>query len=276
MDFTKLKPKQILSPPLMVLYGGPGIGKTSFGIGADASNDFKVGLENHLLINIDYRGADRLVCTRASDLLEKPVESTNDLNTIFKNLAEQKHSIEWVVIDDLSSLEEKFVSEVCTENDVSELGKIEYGRGYELAKVKWYHLFEMIKDLQMIKPIGFILIGHTKIDKKKDPMAESYSRHDLQLDNKSKDIVKKAVELIGFAHRKTLTKEIDAKFGNKELVPLGNSTRVITFAPDLESFESKDRFTLPEEIPLDWSIFSSELSKSMSKNNKKSNEKKGE
>lgn len=263
MDFNKLKPKQVYSPPLMVLYGGPGIGKTAFGIGTSAENNFKVGLDNHLLINVDYRGADRLSCNRVTDLLEKPIESTADIKTIFKNLAEQKHSIEWIIFDDLSTIEELFVREVCSENGVDEIAKIDYGRGYELAKVKWHSLFEMIKGIQMEKPIGVILIGHTKIENKKDPMTESYSRHDLQLDKRSKEIIKKAVDLIGFAHRKTLTANVDGKFGNDEKVAVGKAERVITFAPDLESFESKDRFNLPEEIPLDWSIFIAELSKTM-------------
>lgn len=274
MDFNKLKPKQVKSPPLMVIYGGPGIGKTAFGIGSDASNDFKVGLENHLLVNIDYRGADRLSCNRVTDLLGKPIESTSDIKTIFKNLAEKEHSMDWLIFDDLTSIEELFVREVCIENDVSEIGKIDYGRGYELARVKWHSLFKMIEGLQMEKAIGVIMLGHTNIEKKKDPMTESYSRHDLQLDKRSKEIVKKSVELIGFAHRKTLTAEKNSGF-NKETVAVGKAERVITFAPDLESFESKDRFNLPEEIALDWSIFAKELSKSMETkkpNNKKEKE----
>lgn len=275
MDFTKIKMQQVYSPPLMVLYGGPGIGKTAFGIGADSTSDFKTGKKNHLLINVDYRGADRLNCSRATDLLERPISSTNDFNLIFKTLAEQKHSINWIVFDDLATIEELFVNEVCVENKVSEIGKIEYGRGYELARVKWYHLFHLIKDLQMFKPIGVILIGHTKVDTKKDPMTESYSRHDLQLDKRSKEIIKKAVDLIGFAHRKVLTKQVDAAFGKKDVVVVGKSERVITFSPDMEGFESKDRFNLPEEIALDWSIFENELNKTMSIPQKKVNDKEG-
>ena len=274
MDFSKLVPKQVLSPPLMVLYGGPGIGKTAFGIGADASNNYKIGKPNHLLINIDYRGADRLTCNRATDLTNSPIESTDDINLIFKNLAEQDHNLDWIIFDDLTTIEELFVREVCIENNVSEIGKIEYGRGFELARTKWHHLFQMIKDLQSLKSVGIILIGHTKIEMQKDPMTESYSRHDLQLDKRSKEIIKKSVELIGFAHRKTLTKQQDAGFGKKESVAIGKSERVITFAPDIEGFESKDRFSLPEEIPLDWSVFENELNKSMSQQETKNNNKK--
>jgi hypothetical protein len=256
----------VYSPPVMVIYGGPGIGKTSFGIGADASTKYSVGKENHLLINIDYRGADRLVCNRATDLLNKPIQSVADIDLIFKYIAENDHDIEWLVFDDLSTMEEMFVTEVCTDNKVSAINQIEYGRGYELARAKWYHLFLLIKDLQEVKPIGIILIGHTKVENVKDPVSESYSRHDLQLDKRSKEIIKKSVDLIGFAHKKVLTKKSDAAFGKKENVPVGKSERVLTIAPDLEGFESKDRFNLPEEIQLDWSIFIAELNKSLNAN----------
>lgn len=275
MDFTKLKKQQVDSPPLMCLYGGPGIGKTAFGIGADSTSNFKEGRDSHLLINVDFRGADRLVCNRASDLLNHSIASSNDLNLIFKNLAEQKHDINWIVFDDLTTLEEIFVREVCEENKVSEIGKIEYGRGYELARVKWHHFFHLIKDLQTLKSIGVILIGHTKVENQKDPMTESYSRHDLQLDKRSKEIIKKSVELIGFAHRKTFTKQVDGSFGKKETIAIGKSERVITFAPDIEGFESKDRFNLPEEVVLDWSIFETELNKAMTLNKKSNNNKEG-
>lgn len=265
LDFSKPKMQQVASPPLMVLYGPPGIGKTAFGIGADKSTAYTIGKESHLLINVDYRGSDRLVCNRVTDILGHPVQSSDDIDLIFKNLAEQEHNISWAVFDDLPSLEQLFVEEVCTENDVTEIGKIEYGRGYELARKKWYHLFLLIKELQEIKPIGFLLIGHTKVDTLKDPMSESYSRHDLQLDKRSKEIIKAKVELIGFAHKKTMTKENKEAFGKKEVSVVGQSERVITFSPDVEKFESKDRFKLPEEILLDWPIFLEELNKAMNK-----------
>ena len=274
MDFSKLKMEQVLSPPLMVLYGGPGIGKTAFGIGADSSTDYKIGSKNHLLINVDYRGADRLECNRITDALEKTIDTMDDLKLIFKNLAEQKHSFDWLVFDDLTTIEEIFVADVCREHKVDDLKKIEYGRGFELAKVQWHVFFDMIKQLQEMKPIGIILIGHTKVDMQKDPMTESYSRHDLQLDKRSKEIIKKSVDLIGFAHRKTITIQKDGGFGKKENVAIGKSERVITFAPDIEGFESKDRFNLPEEITLDWSVFEAELNKSLTI--KKQQTKKGE
>ena len=274
MDFSKLKMKQVLSPPLMVLYGGPGIGKTAFGIGSDSSTDYKIGKENHFLVNVDYRGADRLECNRATDLLGHSIVTMDDIMLVFKNLAEQEHSINWIVFDDLTTLEEVFVREVCKENKVDNLQKIEYGRGFELARVKWHFFFDMIKDLQELKSIGVILIGHTKVDTLKDPMMDSYSRHDLQLDKRSKEIIKKAVDLIGFAHRKTMMKQVDGGFGKKENVAIGKSERVITFAPDVEGFESKDRFNLPEEIVLDWSVFEKHLNACMTKS--KSQKSKGE
>jgi len=269
MDFGKLEKQQVASPPLIAIYGGPGIGKTAFGIGTDSTNDFKVGKNDHLLINVDFRGADRLECNRATDLINKSITAIDDLKMIFKGLAEQKHTMKWITFDDLTTIEEIFVREVCEEHNVDDLKKIEYGRGYELARVKWHLFFNMIKQLQEEKSIGVILIGHTKVDMQKDPMTESYSRHDLQLDKRSKEIIKKSVDLIGFAHRKTATKQVEGAFGKKETVAIGKSERVVTFAPDREGFESKDRFNLPEEIALDWSIFEVELNKSMSKKNTK-------
>jgi len=268
-EFGKLKMREVPSPPLMVLYGGPGIGKTAFGVGTSRESGFKVGKENHLLLNVDSRGADRLTCQRATDLLGKSIDSTQDLNTVFKNLAEKENPITWLVVDDLTSLEEMFVREVCTENGVSEIGKIEYGKGYELARTKWHHLFKLIKQLQEIKPIAILLIGHTKVDMKKDPMSDSYSRHDLQLDKRSKEIIKKSVDLIGFAHRITFTAPVKGAFNKDEVKAVGDGKRVISFAPDMEGFESKDRFNLPKEIDLEWAVFEKELNNA--NNNTKKN-----
>jgi hypothetical protein len=260
LDLTKKEFKKIQSPPLILIYGGPGIGKTAFGVGTDNATSYKVGKKDHILMNIDFRGADRLECFR---MFDHQIESTSDLKLGFKSLAEQDHKMKWLVIDDMSAMEELFVREVCQESNVDNLKKIEYGRGYELAKVKWYMFFSMIKQLQEMKNIGIVLIAHTKIDTMNDPMAESYSYHNLQLDKRSREIIKNAVDAIGFAHKKVMTKQKDDSFGKKELVAIGESKRVLTFAPDMEGFDSKDRFGLPNEIDLDWSIFESELSKLM-------------
>lgn len=265
LDFNKTVIEKVASPPLVLFYGGPGIGKTALGIGSDETNNYDVGKENHLLVNVDFRGGDRLACRRAFNDETGPMTEdnvTDMLMEVFKTLAETDHNIRWICIDDLSTLEELFVAEVCKENKVDEIRKIEYGKGFELAKTKWLRLFTMISELQEIKNIGVILLGHTKIEKQKDPMTEAYSHHDLQLDQRSKDVIKKKVELVGFCHKKTFTKEKDAGFGKKDILPVGESKRVITFAPDMESFESKDRFKLPSEIDLNWRIFEEELNKS--------------
>lgn len=272
MNFSKITKQQVNSPPLIVLYGGPGIGKTAFGIGASEKSEYKIGRDDHLLINIDYRGADRLACNRITDILEHEITSTKDISLIFKNLVEKNNPFKWIIFDDLTTLEELFVQEVCFENHVDNLQKIEYGRGYELARVKWYHLFDMIKEFQVEKSIGILLIGHTKVESFKDPLSDSYSKHDLQLDKRSREIIKKSVDLIGFAHKKTFTTTSDSSFGKKEIKAVGKSQRVITFSPDLEGFESKDRFNLPEEIPLDWDYFESELLKSINKTKVKKGE----
>lgn len=270
MDISKLGRGQVDSPPLICIYGSPGIGKTAFSIGATAETGYKIGKENHILMNVDFRGADRLDCFR---LFDKPIESTDDIKNAIKALAEQEHKFDWLIIDDLSTLEELFVTEVCREHDVDNLKKIDYGRGYELARTKWHFIFEMFRQLQEVRKIGIILIGHTKVDTQKDPMSESYSRHDLQLSKASKEILKKSLELIAFAHKKVLTKTVDSGFGKKESLPVGESTRVLTFAPDIEGFESKDRFGLPSEINLDWSIFEAELKKAQSAKTKAKGEK---
>lgn len=259
IDLSQKKASQVLSPPIVVLYGGPGIGKTAFGVGCDASTNYLTGKSNHILMNVDFRGGDRLTCQR---LFDTQIEGMKDLMEGFKALAEQKHSFSWLCIDDVSTLEELFVNEVCKECKVSELSKVEYGKGYELAKVKWFQFFDCIKGLQEEKKIGIILLAHSKVEAFKDPTTgENFNRFDLQMDKRSKDIIKKSVDLIGFAHKKTYTRQVDSGFGKKENIAVGDAKRIISFAPDIESFESKDRFNMPKEIDLDFSIFEVEISK---------------
>lgn len=271
IDLSKKSPKKIDSPPCILVYGAPGIGKTRFGIGASKESEYKIGKPNHILMNIDFRGADRIECTR---MFDEPIDSINPIKEGFAALAEQDHKFEWLAIDDTSTLEEIFVKETCKEYNVDNLKSIEYGRGYELARANWYLLFNMIEELQRMKNIGVVIISHTKVENQKDPMAESYSKHDLQLDKRSREIVKDKVELIGFAHKKVMTVTKDEGFGKKSHVAVGEAQRVLTLSPDLEGFNSKDRFGLPEEIEFDWNIFEEELKKTYQ--NKKSQNQKGE
>ncbi len=266
MDLTQINYGKVQSPPLLIVYGKPGIGKTAFGIGSNSETDYKIGKPEHLLMNIDYRGADRLECAR---LFNQKITGMGDIKNAIESLISQKHNFSWLIIDDLSTLEEIFVKEVCRDFGVSELNKIEYAKGFELAKEKWHVFLDLLLQLQTAKSIGIVLIGHTKIEQLKDPMSEAYSHHNLQLDKRSRDILNKAVDLIGFAHKKVVTKKGDDNFGKKESVPVGESTRVLTFAPDIEGFNSKDRFGLPKEILLDWSTFETEINNSFAKKSKK-------
>ena len=85
-----------------------------------------------------------------------------------------------------------------------------------------------------------ILIAHSIIETRKDPLSDSYGRHVLLLDKRSAAIVREKVEMMAFAHKVVFTKEVDKSFTIDVYAFTDNEAIVFNFVgPTLSNKEKK-------------------------------------
>ncbi len=207
-------------PPRILIYGSEGIGKSSFG--ASAPNPIFVPTED---------GLDQIDCDAF------PLCRTfEEVMRCLASLATEAHDYQTVVIDSLDWLERIIWDAVCKAFGASSIEKVDngFGKGYIHALAKWREVIEALRYLRESHGMTVILIAHAKIEKFQDPESTPCDRFSPRLNKHAAALICEWVDAILFANR-------SRKEGTRKLYCIGSATRL-----------AKNRFELPEALPLDW------------------------
>lgn len=247
MDLSLLKPSVEFKKPKMIVYGTEGIGKSTFA--SQAPNPIVLDLENGMdLINIPKYKADNFV--KVLDL--------------FSSLLSQEHNFEYVLIDSLDWLERLMISHLCHVHNAKSLVDrsckvFAYGAGEKLLLSMWNDLISILDKINQKKNMGIILTAHCDIKRFDDPLTESYDMYRIKLEKSSSNLVKEWVECILFANWKVQIEGEDMGF-NKTINRAKGVGRVL-YTEKRPSFEAKNRYSLPPEMPFNWNIFAENVNK---------------
>jgi|SRR5690625_387264 len=223
--------------PLVVIHGQPGEGKTTFAVGAP--NPVFVQTEDGLGIH-------------QPDAFPVATEWSQVISAI-ASLYESDHKT--VVIDSLSALEPLIWKQVSTDNNVSSIEQIGYGKGYIFAMEYWQ---ELIKACQGLTRQGktVILIAHTDVVKFDPPDGEAYDRYQVKLHKRAVAHLVEQADVIGFAHMPVYVKKDDSQ-GSGKAKSKGDQ-RLLRVAPD-PAVIAKNRYQMPEIIRLEWADFAANI-----------------
>lgn len=236
-------------PPRLLIYGTPGIGKSTFA--SEAPNPIFVPTED---------GLGEIDCARfpLATRYEEVVASLTELRTA-------PHDFETVVVDSLDWLERLIWDRVCAEFGVKNIEKADggYARGYTHALTPWREVVECLDHLRRERGMAVLLIAHAKVERFEDPEAPPYDRYSPRLHKHAAALITEWCDAALFATRKFRTQTEDAGFGRKRSIAhaIGKDggERVLR-AIGGPSCVAKNRFGLTEELPLAWSAFMSALS----------------
>lgn len=223
-------------PPRIVMYGTEGIGKSTFG----------AAIEGSIFIPTED-GLGQIDCAKFP-MRSQLHQVEEDLNT----LATSKHDYSAVVIDTLAGLERLIWDTVCRDANKSSIAEIPFGKGYAAALILWRRVLRTIDKLRAERGMMALLIGHSRVEKFDDPLSASYDRYSLRLYKTSAELVYEWADAILFATRRTRISADDD--GRVRAAPVGGEggERILrtTGGP---ACIAKNRYRLPEEIPLSWS-----------------------
>jgi len=234
-DLKSISKNDATLAPRIMLYGVEGIGKSTF-----ASYTPKP------IFILTEDGLGSLAVEHFP--LAKNVDSVLAAIT---TLYDEKHSYKTVVLDSLDWLESMIWKEMEEKFDAKELA---YGKGASIAADKWRTIVTAFDALRSKHGMNVILIAHTMIKRFDSPETEPYDRYQPKLQERSGSLIREWADAVLFANYKTVVKQSDVGFNKTVGRGISSGERML-FTSERPAYMAKNRYSLPESLPLDWDAF---------------------
>lgn len=228
-------------PHKIVVYGVPGIGKTSFA--CNAPDPIVIGTED---------GSSRYGATETQ--VAKTIEDIEEtLNGLLK-ISEYKS----VVVDALDGIESLCDEWVCRERKVKSIEDIGYGKGTVMANEKFASLVKIFEELRQ-SGRNVVLIAHSHVKTVNDPtLTAAYDRHQLKLREKNSAKVSEWADAVLFATYEMYVKTDNAKSTKGKAY--GDGKRVV-YTERRPAWDAKNRDGLPLCMELSWAAYEQALNR---------------
>jgi len=223
-------------PPVRInIQGTDGIGKSTFGAGADTP--------------IFIQAEDGLSFINAPRFPQ--ADTWAEMLEQVKSLVTEEHQYKTVVLDTTDAAAKLGEAYVCEQNGWSSAAdpKAGYGAFYVAEENAWGHLLSGLNVLHTQKGMNVILLSHVASKAYKDPELEPYDRWEMRCNKKVNSLIKDWVDFNLFANYETqLIKDGQKARG----VSYGNRGLYTRFAA---AYDAKSRLELPNKLEFSWNSF---------------------
>lgn len=234
MTLSSLVKGRQQQPIRVLLYGPEGIGKSTFG--ANAPRPIFLGAEDG---------------TASLDVVRFPrpdsLEDVHDAIALLRS--PDGESFDTLVVDTLDWLEPLIWDFVVKRDGEKSIESYGYGKGYIAAIDEWRKLLRALESVA--RRMHVVLLAHSMIRPFKNPTGEDFDRYELKLHAKAAGLVKEWTDAVLFAQYETYAKK-DEK--TKRVRGIDTGARLV-FTERRAAYDAKNRYSLPESLPLSWSDF---------------------
>lgn len=234
ISIANLRRRQDTQPPRVLIYGPPGMGKTTL------ASEFP----SPVFLQVET-GTGKLSLQSFGAL-----SSYDEVMEAIAVLYSEEHNAGTVVLDSLDKLEPLVWAKVCADNNWQSIETPGYGKGYVAADAYWRELQDGMNALRRDKNMGVVYIAHSVIETVNDPMTTAYSRFDIKLHKRAVGLFQDEVDAILFLNQDVTIKADDpkAKQGAGTRVRAdGGGNRWIYAAPR-PAFVAKNRYDIPDKL----------------------------
>ncbi len=165
----------------------------------------------------------------------------------------EAHEYETLVVDTLDWVEPLIWSHVCHRDEQANIEAYGYGKGFQVALDEWRKLLGGLERLRKAKPMHVVLLAHSWIRPFKNPAGEDFDRYELKINAKAAGLLKEWADAVLFANWETFAKKDER---TKRVRGVSSGARLI-YSERKAAYDAKNRYSLPEELPLTWADFAS-------------------
>jgi hypothetical protein len=237
VDLTTIQKGGSKRPPIMLLYGSSGIGKSSFA--ASAPNPIFIRTEDGLgALEVD-------TFPEATNLQDV----TDALAALY-----EPNEYKTVVIDSLSQLEPMILERVAQDHGKSSPADLGYGKEFLFALDYWREIIAACKGLAN-QGKNIVLIAHAEVVTFQSPETDPYDRFQPRLHKRAFAYVAEQSDIVAFASYPVhVRKGSDDKKGRG--IATGERQLALVERP---SMVAKNRYSMPETVSLLWDAVAEHL-----------------
>ena len=221
-----------IAPPRIIIYGTHGVGKTSFGAGADSP------------ILLPFEEGEGLI-----DIPRFPlIGSYADLMGAIGSLVSEQHDFKTAIIDTIDWMEPVVLAETCRTGGWKSIEDPGFGKGWQAADGTWR---EVLGGFDALRERGMqvIVLAHSEIKNYADPATDNYDRHQLKLQKRAWGILQEWADVVGFLSFRTVIEKSASGFGKQVAKGKGFGERVL-YLEERPAYYAKNRYRLPPEIKM--------------------------
>lgn len=226
-------------PQRTLIYGPPGLGKTSFAC----------SFESPILLPTE--DGSMAIDVPAFPLLKTYAQVCG----AFSALLEQPHDYKTVILDSLDWLEPLVWTHTCAQiseesgKSITSIEQVGYGKGYLEADAHWRNLMGWLDVLRTSRNMSIVTVAHSEVKRHEPPDGEPYDRHQLKLHKRAYPLWTEWSDMVLFSNyrRQAIkTKDGGAK-GQDKFRAVGSGERVL-YTDERPAYTAKNRWSLPHEI----------------------------
>lgn len=241
LSLSNLKKVRADKPPRILIYGPPGIGKTT--LGSEFPNPVFLQVEDGTPKNVELTSFGKL----------------NSYPEVFEALTAlylEEHDLKTLVIDSVTDLQKLVFAETCRRGDdkgnaKSNIEDFGYGKGYVYAGRIWQELLEGMNALRNEKGMAIVLIAHSVVTRFDDPETVSYDRYQIDLHKQSVGAIEREMDGILLLKQPVTVKTEESGFNKERARAADTGGVVLIHAIGRPAYTAKNRYGIPATLRYD-------------------------
>lgn len=232
ISLKSLKSSKRADPPIILLYGVDGIGKTSLA----------AEFPDPIYLHTDGENTP--------DDIDLPtpgtIETFNDLLDVFAELLTEDHDRKTVIVDSLDGLEPLIWKATAARLGIASVEDAGFGKGYVEADFEWGEYLAAVSALAQ-RGMYVVQLAHPEIIRFDSPITDPYSRYQPRLHKRANAVIRERADVVAFLNYRVSVKEKEVARQTKVAHAEGGKERQIHLNEGA-GFNAKNRFGMPDTI----------------------------